>query len=122
MKYLNNEYQLIHVEAQERLHMADIILQFKRKRKAELGITAEVDVKATAEDFKDSGKSPNITSFQRIRTAYVEDPDYIFIILSLKHRALLKTQRRVGAHGWDYGGRGPQCLRFEVSVVRRSNI
>lgn len=82
----NNVYQLINVEAQERLYMADIILQFRKQRKVESGITAEVDVKATAEDIESSGKSPNITSFSRIRTAYVEDPDYIFIILSLKHR------------------------------------
>lgn len=81
-----NRYSLINVEAKERLNMADVILQFKRKRKIESGITADVDVKATAEDIKSSGKSPNITSFRRIRTAYVEDPDYIFIILSLKHR------------------------------------
>lgn len=66
--------------------MADVILQFKKVRKKESGITAEVDVKATAEDIESSGKSPNITSFKRIRTAYVKDPDYIFIILSLKHR------------------------------------
>ena len=82
----NNKFQLINVEAQQRLHMADIILQFKKKRKVESGVTAEVDVKATSEDFESSGRSPNITSFKRIRTAYVEDPDYIFIILSLKHR------------------------------------
>jgi hypothetical protein len=83
----NNEFQLINVEAQEKLSRADIVLQFKRQRKiAELGITAEVDVKATAEDIVSSGKSPNITSFARIRCAYIEDPDYIFIILSLKHR------------------------------------
>jgi hypothetical protein len=81
-----NRYALINVEAKERLHMADVVLQFKKKRKTESGITAEVDVKATAEDIKSSGKSPNITAFKRIRTAYVEDPDYIFIILSLKHK------------------------------------
>jgi hypothetical protein len=81
-----NKYQLIHVEAKERLYMADIILQFKKKRPPSLGITAEVDVKATSEDFDNSGKSPNITSYGRIRTAYVEDPDYLFVILSLKHR------------------------------------
>ena len=66
--------------------MADIILQFKKKRLVELGVTAEVDVKATSEDVENSGKSPNITSCGRIRTAYVEDPDYLFVILSLKHR------------------------------------
>ncbi len=66
--------------------MADVILQFKKARKNESGVTAEVDVKATAEDIVSSGKSPNITSFARIRTAYVEDADYIFVILSLKHR------------------------------------
>ena len=82
----DNEYHLINIEAQQRLHMADIILQFRKKRKTESSVTAEVDVKATAEDIESSGKSPNITSFGRIRTAYVEDPDYIFIILSLKHR------------------------------------
>jgi hypothetical protein len=82
----SNRYCLVNVEAKERLYMADVILQFKKKRRTESGITAEVDVKATAEDIKSSGKSPNITSFKRIRTAYVEDPDYIFVILSLKHR------------------------------------
>lgn len=83
----NNEFQLINVEAQEKLSRADIVLQFKRQRKiSELGVTAEVDVKATAEDIISSGKSPNITSFARIRSAYIENPDYIFIILSLKHR------------------------------------
>jgi hypothetical protein len=66
--------------------MADVILQFKKERKNASGITAEIDVKATAEDIASSGKSPNITSFQRIRTAYIDDPDYIFIILCLKHR------------------------------------
>ena len=81
-----NRSSLINVEAKERLYMADVILQFKKERKKEIGITCEVDVKATAEDIASSGKSPNITSFKRIRTAYVEDPDYLFIILSLKHK------------------------------------
>jgi len=82
----NNRYALINVEAKERLYMADVILQFRKERKVESGVTAEVDVKATAVDIESSGKSPNITSFKRIRTAYVEDGDYIFIILSLKHK------------------------------------
>ena len=81
-----NRYCLINVEAKERLYMADVILQFQKRRKVESGIAAEVGVKATAEDIKSSGKSPNITSFKKIRTAYVEDPDYIFVILSLKHK------------------------------------
>ncbi len=82
----DNQYYLINVEAQERLHRADIILQFRKEGKVELGVTGEVDVKATSEDIESSGKSPNITSFGRIRSAYVEDPDCIFVILSLKHR------------------------------------
>jgi len=81
-----NSFHLIHVEAQPRLSKSDVILQFKKERKSDMGVTAEVDVKATAEDIEGSGKSPNITSFARIRTAYVEDPDYLFVILSLKHR------------------------------------
>jgi hypothetical protein len=93
---VNNRYSLINVEAKERLYMADVILQFKRERKKEIGITAEIDVKATAEDIVSSGKSPNITSFKRIRTAYVEDPDYIFIILSLKHRVYSTKNAKAG--------------------------
>lgn len=51
-----------------------------------MGITAEVDVKATSQDIQNSGKSPNITSYAVIRTAYVIDPDLIFVVLSLKHK------------------------------------
>lgn len=79
----DNEYCLINVEAQERLGMADIILQFKKEERV---LTSNVDVKATANDIPNSGKGPNITSFARIRTAYVIDPDFMFIILSIKHR------------------------------------
>lgn len=82
----NNKYELINVEDGERLNMADIILQFKMTRKRSSSVTGHVDVKATSKDIKNSGKSPNITSFARIRSAYVADPDYIFIILSIKHR------------------------------------
>jgi hypothetical protein len=81
-----NKWNLINVEALARLNRADLLLQFKRKIKIEPTVTAEVDVKATAEDFEFSGKSPNITSFARIRSAYIEDPDYLFVILSLKHK------------------------------------
>ena len=92
----DNRYSLINVEAVERLHMADVVLQFRRSSGAWSGITANVDVKATAEDIQSSGKSPNITSFARIRTAYVEDPDYIFVILSLKHRVYSSRNRATG--------------------------
>lgn len=81
-----NKYELINVEAGERLNMADVILQFKKTRKRSSVVTGHVDVKATSQDIEGSGKAPNITSFARIRTAYVQDPDFIFIILSIKHR------------------------------------
>jgi hypothetical protein len=81
-----NRYDLINVEAGERLNMADVILQFKKIRKRSSFVTGHVDVKATSKDIEGSGKSPNITSFARIRSAYIKDPDYIFIILSIKHR------------------------------------
>ena len=86
----NNKYQLINVEAGERLNMADVILQFKRERKNQSSVTGFVDVKATSNDIKGSGKSPNITSFSRIRTEYIKDPDFLFIILSIKHKVFSK--------------------------------
>ena len=89
----DNPYDLINVEARERLGMADIILQF---RKGNQVLTGNVDVKATANDIPKSGKGPNITSFARIRTAYVTDPDFIFIILSIKHRVYSERNIRTG--------------------------
>ena len=90
---VNNGYHLINVEAQERLGMADIILQF---RKGHSVLTGNVDVKATANDIPDSGKGPNITSFSRIRTAYVKDPDFMFIILSIKHKVYSERNKDTG--------------------------
>lgn len=84
---MDNPYRLINVEAQERLGMADVILQFKKDDRP---ITGNVDVKATANDIPNSGKGPNITSFSRIRTAYVKDPDFMFIILSIKHKVYVQ--------------------------------
>lgn len=89
----NNKYSLINVEAQERLGIADIILQFKKGEKV---LTGNVDVKATANDIPNSGKGPNITSFSRIRTAYVTDPDYMFIILSIKHKVYSERNKTTG--------------------------
>ncbi|MBQ4494950.1 MAG: hypothetical protein II968_04200 [Selenomonadaceae bacterium] len=89
----DNNYSLINVEAQERLGMADIILQFKKKNAV---LTGNIDVKATSNDIPNSGKSPNITSFSRIRTAYVNDPDFMFIILSIKHRVYSQRNRVTG--------------------------
>ena len=86
----NNKYHLINVEAGERLNMADIILQFKREHKIQSSVTGYVDVKATSNDIESSGKSPNITSFARIRTEYIKDPDYLFVILSIKHKVYSK--------------------------------
>ena len=69
---MNNPFQLINVEAQERLGMADIILQFKKCNR----------------------KGPNITSFSRIRTAYVKDPDFMFVILSIKHKVYVQRNEK----------------------------
>lgn len=90
---MDNDYHLINVEAQERLGMADIILQF---RKGNTVLTGNVDVKAAADDIPGSGKGPNITSFSRIRTAYVRDPDFMFVILSIKHRVYVQKNADTG--------------------------
>lgn len=81
-----NKYRLIDVKAEERLNISDIILQFQQESNGGEISTANVDVKATSHDIENSGKSPNITSFARIRNAYVHNPDFIFIILSVKHK------------------------------------
>ena len=87
----SNPYSLVNVETQARLGMADIVLQFKKDNKV---VTGNIDVKATANDIPNSGKGPNITSFVRIRTAYVTDPDFIFIILSVKHKVYVQRNEK----------------------------
>lgn len=84
-----NRYDLENVEACGLLNMADIILQFKIDRNTQSAVTAHVDIKSSAADIKTSGKSPNITSFAKIRGAYVDDSDYMFIILSLEHKVYI---------------------------------
>lgn len=91
----NNPYELANVQAGARLDAFDVLLQFKRVDRNEY-ISSNVDVKATAEDIETSGKSPNITSFARIRTEYVNDPDFMFLILSLKHRVFGEKDSQTG--------------------------
>ena len=91
-----NKWNLVHSEACSRLGMADIILQFKKSTTFGSVVTANVDSKATSEDLEKSGKSPNITSFARIRSAYVEDADFIFVILSLKHKVFCQKNIQTG--------------------------
>lgn len=91
-----NEWNLVHSETCPRLGMADIILQFKKKTTFGSVVTANVDSKATAEDLEKSGKSPNITSFARIRSAYIEDADFVFVILSLKHKVYCQKNHKTG--------------------------
>ena len=98
-----NRWGLINVETLSRSSRADIILQFKKTNKANPVITTEIDVKATTEDFEGSGRAPNITSFARIRSAYVEDPDYMFIILSLKHKVYSQKKSRNRTNEWNTG-------------------
>lgn len=88
-----NIFNLVNVEAQERLGIADIVLQFKKDQRV---LTGKVDVKATSNDIPESGKSPNITSFARIRTAYVNNPDFMFIVLSIKRRVYSERNHETG--------------------------
>lgn len=91
-----NIYDLLNIEAGERLNFADIILQFRRTRKHSQSVTGHIDVKATSNDIENSGKSPNLTSFARIRTEYIKNPDLIFIILSVKHSVHSSRNKETG--------------------------
>ena len=82
----SNAYKLLNVQAGKRLDPFDVILQFKRPRAGGAAAPANVEVEpAAAEGLQTSGTSSNITSFAWLRSEYVQDPDSLFIILSLKH-------------------------------------
>src|SRR5699024_4915079 len=78
----DNDIDIINVDMPSRLHMADLIVDFNIDGK---NVQAYCDVKSTSYDIKSSGKSPNVTSYARIRDAYTKNPNFIFIIISLKH-------------------------------------
>lgn len=113
----DNAFSLINVEAQDRLDMADIILQFK---KGEHVITGNVDVKATSDDISLGGKSPNVTSFARIRTAYVVDPDFIFVILSLRHKVYSERSEKTGLMNWIMEISG--CHAYDLKYLSDADI
>lgn len=92
---IGNKYGLVNAEPGKRLDPFDMILQFKLKDMNDY-VSANVDSKATAEDILTSGRSPNITSFARIRNEYLSDPDYVFIILSLKHKVFSEKADKDG--------------------------
>ena len=95
-----NEFNLINVEVGvNRTDLADVILQFKRTDLNQPNpnyTTGNVDIKSTADTIKNSGKRPNITSFGKIRTAYLEDPNFIFVILSIKYHPYSETNPVTG--------------------------
>lgn len=78
-------YDFIGVEVTgSRTSLVDLVLSFKSEES--IGFPVGVDVKGTSMDIASAGKSPNITSFAKIRTAYINDNNFIFVILSLKHQ------------------------------------
>lgn len=78
-------YDFVGVElTPSRTSLVDLVLSFKPDNG--VGFPAGVDVKGTSMDIPNSGKSPNITSFAKIRTAYIDDNNFMFIILSIKHQ------------------------------------
>lgn len=83
-------YDFVGVElTPSRTSLVDLVLSFKPENSD--GFPAGVDVKGTSMDIPNSGKSPNITSFAKIRTAYIDDNNFMFIILSLKHQVFTDT-------------------------------
>lgn len=95
-----NIFNLINVEAgTNRTDLADVILQFKKiEPETQLPIytTGNVDIKSTADTIKNSGKGPNITSYAKIRSAYIDDPNFIFVILSIKYHPYSETNPITG--------------------------
>lgn len=93
----DNEYSLVNVEVgTRRTDLADIILQFHYKNNYS---TTDIDVKSTVDTIKNSGKGPNITSFSKIRSAYVKDPNFMFVILSIRYHAISITEDTGNAIG-----------------------
>ena len=79
----HEKYKLDSVSPGKRLDLADVIITLNNNDSL---IYGNVDVKATSKDIANSGKSPNITSFVKIRSIFLKHPDFMFLVLSIKHR------------------------------------
>lgn len=94
-----NISEFLEISSGTRLNIADILVSFNSYNDI-IDEICNIDVKATSADIKNSGRSPNITSFQRIRNAYTLNPDFIFFVLSIKHKMTnsidLETGNAVG--------------------------
>lgn len=86
----NSDALITSVEPGSRLNLADIIMHIANVDASVKNTEIQIDVKATSYDIKGSGKSPNITSFGRIRSEYLKHDDLVFVILSIKHRVYSK--------------------------------
>lgn len=82
----HNDQHITKADPGSRLNLADIIMHISNVDQSVSNTEVQIDVKATSYDIKGSGKSPNITSFGRIRSEYLRQDDLIFVILSIKHR------------------------------------
>jgi hypothetical protein len=113
----DNDVGLVNVQSGARLDPYDIILQFRYRQEI---VSVYVDVKATAQDIATSGKSPNITSYGRIRTEYVNNPDYLFVVLSLKHKVYSEKIPETGMTNgvMEVGA----CNAFDLKYVSAKDI
>lgn len=87
---VNLDKNITKVEPGSRLNLADIIMHISGVDSSVSNTKIQIDVKATSYDIKGSGKSPNITSFARIRSEFLNNEDLVFLILSIKHRVYSK--------------------------------
>lgn len=88
----NNKYGIYCVESKDSSSLDDVSFKIKG-----INETILVDVKsASLEKGNRAGKSSNLTSFRKIRPHYINNPDSIFIILSVKNGPFIEDDIRKG--------------------------
>lgn len=75
----------------EKQTVADILLQFKISNIHIINQEVLMDVKTSSNMSKDN-KILNIISFERLRSSYTNNPDYLFIIIFLKYKIQIKKE------------------------------
>lgn len=91
--YSETDPNFVKLESQTRLDLADLVLRFKIEDQL---IDCSLDVKSSSLNINKSGRSPNITSFARIRTEYIKKPDFLFLILVIDHKLYSFKDKETG--------------------------
>lgn len=107
----DNKYGIYDVQSKDSSSLDDVSIRIKGIEE-----TILIDVKSASLEKGDrAGKSSNLTSFRKIRPHYIENPESIFLILSIKNGPFIEDGIRKGFEMTSFN-------IFDIKLVKASEL